>query len=109
MGSGGKCARLWQVVSYQALRGRCIGSCSGRRLCFSTRTCWQFCHAGDARTLPTAKWSIRAGREEQLMSDFQAYECPATLGCHLRHLSAIVDALTREATHAMKLKTLDLQ
>jgi hypothetical protein len=43
------------------------------------------------------------------MSDFQAYECPATLGCHLRHLSAIVDALTREATHAMKLKTLDLQ
>ena len=44
----------------------------------------------------TAKWSVRADREEQFMSDFQAYECPATLGCHLRHLSAIVDALTRE-------------
>jgi hypothetical protein len=30
--------------------------------------------AGDARTLVTAKWSIRADREEQFMSDFQAYE-----------------------------------
>lgn len=30
--------------------------------------------AGHARTLVTAKWSIRADREEQFMSDFQAYE-----------------------------------
>jgi hypothetical protein len=30
--------------------------------------------AGDIRTLVTAKWSIRADREEQFMSDFQAYE-----------------------------------
>ena len=30
--------------------------------------------AGAARTLVTAKWSVRADREEQLMSDFQAYE-----------------------------------
>jgi hypothetical protein len=30
--------------------------------------------AGQARTLVTAKWSIRADREEQFMSDFQAYE-----------------------------------
>lgn len=30
--------------------------------------------AGDTRTLVTAKWSIRADREEQFMSDFQAYE-----------------------------------
>ena len=30
--------------------------------------------AGDARTLVTAKWSVRADREEQFMSDFQAYE-----------------------------------
>jgi hypothetical protein len=30
--------------------------------------------AGSARTLITAKWSIRADREEQFMSDFQAYE-----------------------------------
>lgn len=30
--------------------------------------------AGEARTLVTAKWSIRADREEQFMSDFQAYE-----------------------------------
>jgi len=29
--------------------------------------------AGNARTLVTAKWSIRADREEQFMSDFQAY------------------------------------
>ena len=29
---------------------------------------------GSARTLVTAKWSIRADREEQFMSDFQAYE-----------------------------------
>lgn len=29
---------------------------------------------GQARTLVTAKWSIRADREEQFMSDFQAYE-----------------------------------
>jgi hypothetical protein len=28
----------------------------------------------DIRTLVTAKWSIRADREEQFMSDFQAYE-----------------------------------
>jgi len=30
--------------------------------------------AGAARTLVTAKWSVRADREEQFMSDFQAYE-----------------------------------
>lgn len=30
--------------------------------------------SGTARTLVTAKWSIRADREEQFMSDFQAYE-----------------------------------
>jgi hypothetical protein len=30
--------------------------------------------AGQARTLVTAKWSVRADREEQFMSDFQAYE-----------------------------------
>ena len=30
--------------------------------------------AGQTRTLVTAKWSIRADREEQFMSDFQAYE-----------------------------------
>jgi len=30
--------------------------------------------AGTARTLVTAKWSVRADREEQFMSDFQAYE-----------------------------------
>ena len=30
--------------------------------------------AGHARTLVTAKWSVRADREEQFMSDFQAYE-----------------------------------
>ena len=30
--------------------------------------------AGNTRTLVTAKWSIRADREEQFMSDFQAYE-----------------------------------
>src|SRR5205809_2727517 len=30
--------------------------------------------AGRSRTLVTAKWSIRADREEQFMSDFQAYE-----------------------------------
>jgi hypothetical protein len=30
--------------------------------------------AGTTRTLVTAKWSIRADREEQFMSDFQAYE-----------------------------------
>ncbi len=30
--------------------------------------------AGHARTLVTVKWSIRADREEQFMSDFQAYE-----------------------------------
>ncbi|PYJ61377.1 MAG: hypothetical protein DME24_06495 [Verrucomicrobia bacterium] len=30
--------------------------------------------AGSARTLVTAKWSIRADREEQFMSDFQTYE-----------------------------------
>jgi hypothetical protein len=29
---------------------------------------------GHVRTLVTAKWSIRADREEQFMSDFQAYE-----------------------------------
>jgi hypothetical protein len=29
---------------------------------------------GDVRTLVTAKWSVRADREEQFMSDFQAYE-----------------------------------
>ncbi len=29
---------------------------------------------GTFRTLVTAKWSIRADREEQFMSDFQAYE-----------------------------------
>lgn len=29
---------------------------------------------GQSRTLVTAKWSIRADREEQFMSDFQAYE-----------------------------------
>jgi len=29
---------------------------------------------GPGRTLVTAKWSIRADREEQFMSDFQAYE-----------------------------------
>lgn len=29
---------------------------------------------GSSRTLVTAKWSIRADREEQFMSDFQAYE-----------------------------------
>ncbi len=29
---------------------------------------------GRSRTLVTAKWSIRADREEQFMSDFQAYE-----------------------------------
>lgn len=30
--------------------------------------------AGASRTLVTAKWSIRADREEQFMSDFQTYE-----------------------------------
>jgi hypothetical protein len=30
--------------------------------------------AGSTRTLVTAKWSIRADREEQFMSDFQAYD-----------------------------------
>lgn len=30
--------------------------------------------SGNLRTLVTAKWSIRADREEQFMSDFQAYE-----------------------------------
>jgi hypothetical protein len=30
--------------------------------------------AKDTRTLVTAKWSIRADREEQFMSDYQAYE-----------------------------------
>lgn len=30
--------------------------------------------SGTARTLVTAKWSIRADREEQFMSDFQTYE-----------------------------------
>lgn len=30
--------------------------------------------AGVARVLVTAKWSVRADREEQFMSDFQAYE-----------------------------------
>lgn len=30
--------------------------------------------AGATRTLVTAKWSVRANREEQFMSDFQAYE-----------------------------------
>ena len=30
--------------------------------------------AGATRTLVTAKWSVRADREEQFMSDFQAYE-----------------------------------
>ena len=39
-----------------------------------TKTCWQLCQAGDARILVTAKWSVRADREEQFMSDFQAYE-----------------------------------
>lgn len=29
---------------------------------------------GNFRTLVTAKWSIRADREEQFMSDFQTYE-----------------------------------
>ena len=31
-------------------------------------------HPGTFRTLVTAKWSIRADREEQFMSDFQTYE-----------------------------------
>jgi hypothetical protein len=30
--------------------------------------------SGAVRTLVTAKWSIRADREEQFMSDFQTYE-----------------------------------
>ena len=30
--------------------------------------------SGTLRTLVTAKWSIRADREEQFMSDFQTYE-----------------------------------
>jgi hypothetical protein len=39
----------------------------------------QFCHAaprfaGNDRTLVKAKWSVRAGSEEQFMSDFLAYE-----------------------------------
>jgi hypothetical protein len=29
---------------------------------------------GAARTFVTAKWSVRADREEQFMGDFQAYE-----------------------------------
>jgi hypothetical protein len=36
--------------------------------------------AGSLRTLVTAKWSIRADREEQFMSDFQAYERLESLG-----------------------------
>jgi hypothetical protein len=36
--------------------------------------------AGAVRTLVTAKWSIRADREEQFMSDFQTYERLESLG-----------------------------
>ena len=74
MGSGGSGVWLWQFVSYQALHGKCLELNSGKRPCFSTRTCCQLCLAGDARTLVTAKWSVRADREEQFMRDFQAYE-----------------------------------
>lgn len=36
--------------------------------------------SGTKRTLVTAKWSIRADREEQFMSDFQAYERLESVG-----------------------------
>jgi hypothetical protein len=36
--------------------------------------------AGSLRTLVTAKWSIRADREEQFMSDFQTYERLESVG-----------------------------
>jgi hypothetical protein len=36
--------------------------------------------AGSLRTLVTAKWSIRADREEQFMSDFQTYERLESIG-----------------------------
>ena len=74
MGSGGTGARVWQLVSYRALCGRCLEPNSGKRPCFSRSTCWQLCLAGDARTLVTSMCSVRADREEQFMSDFQAYE-----------------------------------
>ena len=74
MGSGGTGVWLWQLVSYQALHGNCLELISGNRPCFTTRSCWQLRQAGDARILVTAKWSARADREEQFMSDFQAYE-----------------------------------
>jgi len=51
MGSGGTRARMWQLVSYQALHAKCLELNSGKRLCFSTRTCGQLCFAGDTRTL----------------------------------------------------------
>ena len=68
------------MVSYQALHGRCLALNSGKRPCITSRTGWQLCLAGDARTLVTAKWSVRAGREEQFMSDFQAYERLESVG-----------------------------
>ena len=36
--------------------------------------------SGGSRTLVTAKWSIRADREEQFMSDFQTYERLESMG-----------------------------
>jgi hypothetical protein len=36
--------------------------------------------SGSVRTLVTAKWSIRADREEQFMSDFQTYERLESMG-----------------------------
>ena len=73
MGSGGTGARVWQFVSYQALRDRCLDLGSGRCPCFSTRTCRQLCQA--LSIVVTMKNRSRATRDQaSAMAPAQAIE-----------------------------------